>query len=75
MRRVETCRFRAHIWGMATEVPQFSPKMLKSGRWFVCVVTGNGPDSHIGDFATEEEAKHWITTKSKGWPHPAEKSR
>jgi hypothetical protein len=38
-------------------------------------VTDNGPDSHIGDFATEEEAKHWITTKSKGWPHPAEKSR
>jgi hypothetical protein len=49
---------------------QFRPEMNKTGRWFVAVETGNGPDSHIGDFATEEEARQWILTKSKDWPHP-----
>jgi hypothetical protein len=44
------------------------PEMIKTGRWFVSVKTGNGPDSHIGDFATEAEAKDWILTKSKYWP-------
>jgi hypothetical protein len=42
--------------------------MIESGRWFVSVTTGNGPDSHIGDFETEAEAKNWILTKSKYWP-------
>jgi hypothetical protein len=42
--------------------------MIKSGRWFVSVKTGNGPDSHVGDFETEAEAKNWILTKSKYWP-------
>jgi hypothetical protein len=42
--------------------------MTKGCHWFVAVKTGNGPDSHIGDFATEEEAKNWISTKSKYWP-------
>ena len=42
---------------MTAAVPQFEPQMTKSGRWFVSVKTGNGPDSHIGDFATEAEAK------------------
>jgi hypothetical protein len=69
---LETDRFRAHISAMA-EIPKFRPEMLKSGRWFVSVVTGYGPDSHIGDFATEEEAQHWISTKSKDWPHPVDK--
>jgi hypothetical protein len=44
------------------------PEMIKTGRWFVSVKTGNGPDSHIGDFATEAEAKDWVLTKSKYWP-------
>jgi len=39
-----------------------------SCRWFVSVKTGNGPDSHIGDFETEAEAKAWISTKAKYWP-------
>jgi hypothetical protein len=42
--------------------------VIKSGRWFVSVITGHGPDSHIGDFETEAEAKNWILTKSKYWP-------
>jgi hypothetical protein len=43
--------------------------MLKgSGTWFVAVATGHGPESHIGDFLTEEEAQRWIVTKSKYWP-------
>jgi hypothetical protein len=54
-----------------TEKPKFSAQMSKSGRWFVAVVTGHGPDSHVGDFATEEEAQHWVSTRSKDWPHPA----
>jgi hypothetical protein len=53
---------------MAKTVPYFEPEMIKSGRWFVAVTTGNGPDSHIGDFETEAEAKSWILTKSKYWP-------
>jgi hypothetical protein len=29
--------------------------MNKSGSWFVAVTTGFGPESHIGDFPTEEK--------------------
>jgi hypothetical protein len=36
----------------------------------VAITTGHGPDSHVGDFATKEEAQRWISTKSKDWPHP-----
>ena len=53
---------------MAKTFPHFEPQMIKSGRWFVAVETGVGPDSHIGDFATEAEARDWILTKSKYWP-------
>ena len=53
---------------MAKTFPNFEPEVTKDGRWFVAVKTGVGPDSHIGDFATEEEAKDWILTKSKYWP-------
>jgi hypothetical protein len=53
---------------MAKTVPHFEPEMTKSGRWFVAVKTGNGPDSHIGDFESEADAKDWISTKSKYWP-------
>jgi hypothetical protein len=48
--------------------PEFQPKLNKSGTWFVAVTTGHGPESHIGDFLTEEEARRWIVTKSKYWP-------
>jgi len=41
---------------------------MKGGRWFVSVKTGYGPDSHIGGFETEAEAKEWIASKSKYWP-------
>jgi hypothetical protein len=57
-----------------TEVPTFRPQMHKSGRWSVLVTTGHGPDSHVGNFATEKEAQVWILVKSKGWPHPAVRS-
>ena len=52
---------------MSKPKPQFEPK-IKNGRWSVAVKTGNGPDSHIGDFDTEAQAKDWILTKSKYWP-------
>jgi hypothetical protein len=58
----------SHIAAMTKTLPKFEPQMIKSGRWFVSVVTGNGPDSHVGDFETEAEAKHWILTKSEYWP-------
>jgi hypothetical protein len=48
--------------------PVFQPKLNSSGTWFVAVATGHGADSQIGDFLTEEEAQHWILTKSKYWP-------
>jgi len=48
--------------------PQFEPEKNTGGRWFVAVKTGKGPDSHIGDFGTEAEAKDWISTKAKYWP-------
>jgi hypothetical protein len=63
---LETERLRAHILGMTK--PEFHPKLNRSGTWFVAVVTGHGPESHIGDFPTEEEAQRWIATKSKYWP-------
>jgi hypothetical protein len=53
---------------MAKPYPEFEPQKIQSGRWFVSVKTGNGPDSHIGDFETEAEAKDWIATKAKYWP-------
>jgi len=53
---------------MVKMAPTFKPQMVRGGRWFIAVATGYGPDSHIGDFATEEEAKDWIMTKSKYWP-------
>jgi hypothetical protein len=48
--------------------PEFQPKLNSSGTWFVAVATGHGPESHIGDFLTKEEAHRWIATKSKFWP-------
>lgn len=48
--------------------PRFELQKMGDGRWFVAVKTGVGPDSHIGDFATEAEANDWISTKSKYWP-------
>jgi hypothetical protein len=65
---LEKGRQREHILEMIKTLPEFRPEMLKGGRWFVAVKTGNGPDSHIGDFDTEAEAKDWILTKSKYWP-------
>ena len=53
---------------MEKTFPQFEPVMSTSGRWFVSVQTGKGPNSHIGDFETELEAERWISTKAKYWP-------
>jgi hypothetical protein len=55
-----------------SETPKFHSKMIKDGRWTVRVITGSGPESHIGDFATEAEADKWIATKSKDWPSKPE---
>jgi hypothetical protein len=63
---LEKDRRRAHIRGMS-EKPKFRTKMIKDGRWTVAVTAGYGPASHVGDFATEEEAQRWISTKSKDW--------
>ena len=52
---------------MMQQFPLFKPEM-KGGRWFEAVETGYGPDSHIGDFATEAEAEEWIAMKSQDWP-------
>ena len=54
--------------GMTPKTPHFQPEKTKDGRWFVAVKTGNGPDSHIGDFDTEADAERWIATKAKYWP-------
>jgi hypothetical protein len=55
-----------YIRGM-NEKPKFHTKMIKDGRWTVAVTTGYGPKSHVGDFATEEEAQRWITKDSAAW--------
>ena len=65
---------RAHILRM-TEKPKFHSKMIKNGRWTVVVTTGYGPESRVGDFATEEEAQRWISTKSKDWSPPTGDSK
>src|SRR5262245_6841985 len=60
-----------YMASMNKTLPQFVPQLTKGGRWFVAVTTGNGPDSHIGDFETEAQARAWITSKSKYWPGKA----
>lgn len=60
-------RAGAHIAPMDI-FPRFEAKLMTSGRWFVSVTTGYGPDSHVGDFATDKDAKDWISTKSRYWP-------
>jgi hypothetical protein len=62
----------ARILAMS-EKPKFHSKMIKDGRWTVAVSTGYGPVSHVGNFATEEEATRWIATESKNWSQPADK--
>jgi len=57
---------------MTETFPRFEPEMIKSGRWFVAVKTGKGPDSHIGDFDSEAAAQHWISTRAKYWPGRAD---
>lgn len=52
-----------------TERSKFRPERNNAGRWFAAVTTGKGPISHVGDFATQQEASEWISTKSKDWPH------
>jgi hypothetical protein len=53
---------------MVKIAPEFEPQSIQGGRWFISVKTGNGPDSHVGDFETEAEAREWISTKAKYWP-------
>jgi hypothetical protein len=50
-----------------SEEPKFHTKMVKDGRWAVAVTTGYGPQSYVGDFATEEEAQRWIANDSAAW--------
>jgi hypothetical protein len=52
-----------------SEKPKFHTRMIKDSRWTVAVATGYGPATHVGKFATEEEAQRWISTKSKDWTH------
>jgi hypothetical protein len=54
--------------GCMTEGPAFQSEKNNAGRWSVAIATGNGPDSHVGDFVAEEETQHWIAKKSKYWP-------
>jgi hypothetical protein len=62
---------QARIFGMS-EKPKFHSKMIKDGRWTVAIRTGYGPVSHVGNFATEEEANRWIATNAKNRPQPAD---
>jgi hypothetical protein len=55
--------------------PEFRPKRRKVGSWTVVISTGNGPDSHVGDFDAEEVAVRWIAANSKNWPTRADKSK
>jgi len=66
-----TIPLQARIFGMS-EKPKFHSKMIKDGRWTVAARTGYGPVSHVGNFATEEDANRWIATDSKNWPQPAD---
>ena len=48
--------------------PQFEPAMGTSGRWFVSVQTGKGPNSHIGDFETESRQNAGLRPKRNTGP-------
>jgi hypothetical protein len=69
-----TILLQARILGMSEKL-KFHSKMIKDGRWSVAVNTGNGAISHVGNFATEEEANRWIATESKNWPNPVDKPK
>ena len=56
-----------------TQGEKLSADTSADGRWTVRVITGYGPESHVGDFSTEAEADKWIATKSKDWPSEPEK--
>jgi len=58
-----------------TDKPKFHSKMIKNGRWTIVVTARHGPESRVGDFATEEEAQRWISTKSKDWSPPMNDSK
>ena len=58
-----------------SEKPKFHSKMIKDGRWTVAVRAGYGPASHVGNFATEEEANRWIATDSKNWSQSTDKPK
>jgi hypothetical protein len=63
-----------YFYAMASKThPEFEPELTKNGRSFVAVKIGNGPDSHVGDFGSEADARLWIRTKSKYWPGNAPK--
>jgi hypothetical protein len=41
--------------------------MATGSGWYVLVTHPKGPQSHLGGFKTEIEAKGWIATQSAEW--------
>jgi hypothetical protein len=45
--------------------PQCTPREYKDGRgWYVQATSDDGVTENLGDFASDLEAKDWITRKS-----------
>jgi hypothetical protein len=46
----------------------FEAVLVTTGNcWYVLVAHPKGPQSHLGGFKTEIEAKGWIATRSADW--------
>jgi hypothetical protein len=56
--------------------PTLIPRELQDGsEWYVLVTWPDGRSEHVGEFASEPDAKIWIITKSAAWIRRAEDSR
>jgi hypothetical protein len=61
---------RAHIATMTKSAAKirFEPRPMKGGPgWLVIVTFPDRPEMQVSDFATEADAKNWITNDSWAW--------
>jgi hypothetical protein len=59
-----------HILSMAKSVVgiRFEVRPMKAEhKWVVVATFPDTPQVQLGDFATEADAKNWITNYSSGW--------
>src|SRR6266404_4476259 len=54
---------------------RFETRPVKGGPgWLVIITFPDRPEMQVSDFATEADAKNWITNDSWAWLHPGRHS-